>query len=182
MWINFSLSENIMARIVGEQKEGRLTLPKDNEFSVEIILVDGTVFPQRGEIDFRDPSYNADTGTFLIRAEVDNADGVLRPNQYVRTQLVGAVRSNAILIPQRALQQSAKGQFVWVINKSDKSELRLVTVGDWNGSDWFINAGLASGDRVVIDGAIRLAPDTLVSAKEADASKNSASPSSTSTK
>ena len=182
MWINFSLSENIMARIDSERKKGLLTLPEGNEFLVEIILVDGSVFPQRGEIDFRDPSYNADTGTFLIRAEVENPGGVLRPNQYVRTQLVGAVRPNAILIPQRAVQQSAKGQFVWVVNKSDKSELRLVTVGDWNGSDWFIDEGLASGDRIVVDGAIRLAPDTLVSINVADASKDTDSPSSTSTK
>jgi len=109
MWINFSLSENILARILGEEKKGQLTLPEQNEFSVEIILVDGTTFPYRGQIDFSDPSYNADTGTFLIRAQVENPDGVLRPNQYVRTQLVGAVRPDAIAVPQRAVQQSAKG-------------------------------------------------------------------------
>ena len=182
MWINFSLSENILARILGEEKKGQLTLPEQDEFSVEIILVDGTTFPYRGQIDFSDPSYNADTGTFLIRAEVENPDGVLRPNQYVRTQLVGAVRPDAIVVPQRAVQQSAKGQFVWVINKSDKSELRYVTVGDWNGDNWFIDEGLSKGDRVVIDGAIRLAADTLVTVKAADASKDADSSSSTSTK
>ncbi|MDG2154438.1 MAG: efflux RND transporter periplasmic adaptor subunit [Gammaproteobacteria bacterium] len=182
MWINFSLSENSLARILGEEKKGQLTLPEQNEFSVEIILVDGTTFPYRGQIDFSDPSYNADTGTFLIRAQVENPDGALRPNQYVRTQLVGAVRPDAIAVPQRAIQQSAKGQFVWVINKSDKSELRYVTVGDWNGDNWFIDEGLSKGDRVVIDGAIRLAADTLVTVKAADAAKDSDSSSSTSTK
>ena len=100
----------------------------------------------------------------------------------MRTQLVGAVRPDAIAVPQRAVQQSAKGQFVWVINKSDKSELRYVTVGDWNGDNWFIDEGLSQGDRVVIDGAIRLAADTLVTVKAADAAKDSDSSSSTSTK
>lgn len=182
MWINFSLSENILARIVGEEKKGVLKAPKNDEYSVEIVLVDGTIFPQRGRIDFTDPSYNVDTGTFLIRAAVDNPSGVLRPNQYVRTQLIGAVRPDAILIPQRAVQQSANGHFVWLVDKSNKSKLRLVTVGDWNGSDWFINEGLASGDRVVVDGAIRLAPDTLVSITADNAPQDKASPSATSTK
>jgi membrane fusion protein (multidrug efflux system) len=181
MWINFSLSENILARIVGEEKKGLLKSPKDNEFSVQIILVDGTIFPQRGKIDFADPSYNVDTGTFLIRASVDNPDGVLRPNQYVRTQLIGAIRTDAVLIPQRAVQQSANGHFVWIVDKSNKSKLRPITVGDWKGNDWFINEGLASGDRVVIDGAIRLAPDTLVSISVADASQNKDASSATST-
>jgi membrane fusion protein (multidrug efflux system) len=182
MWINFSLSENTLARIVGEEKKGLLKMPEDNQFSVEIILVDGTIYPQRGEIDFADPSYNAETGTFLIRAAVDNPDGVLRPNQYVRTELIGAVRTDAILIPQSAVQQSANGHFVWVIDKSNKSQLRPIKVGDWDGDDWFINEGLASGDKVVVDGAIRLAPDTPVSISAASTSQDSTSPSRTSTK
>ena len=182
MWINFSLSENILARIVGEEKKGVLKAPKDKEYSVHIVLVDGTTFPQRGRIDFTDPSYNVDTGTFLIRAAVDNPAGVLRPNQYVRTQLIGAVRPDAILIPQSAVQQSANGHFVWLVDKSNKSKLRSITVGEWNGADWFINEGLASGDRVVVDGAIRLTPDTLVSITAADAPQDKASPSATSTK
>ena len=149
---------------------------------MHIVLVDGTTFPQRGRIDFTDPSYNVDTGTFLIRAAVDNPAGVLRPNQYVRTQLIGAVRPDAILIPQSAVQQSANGHFVWLVDKSNKSKLRSITVGEWNGAEWFINEGLASGDRVVVDGAIRLTPDTLVSITAADAPQDKASPSATSTK
>ncbi|MDG2045685.1 MAG: efflux RND transporter periplasmic adaptor subunit [Halioglobus sp.] len=182
MWINFSLSENTLARIVGEEKKGLLKTPEDDEFSVQIILVDGTIYPQRGKIDFADPSYNAETGTFLIRAAVDNPDGVLRPNQYVRTELIGAVRTDAILIPQSAVQQSANGHFVWVIDTSNKSQLRPIKVGDWDGDNWFINEGLASGDKVVVDGAIRLAPDTLVSISAASPPQDPASPSRTSTK
>lgn len=164
------------------KKKGLLKTPKDDEFSVQIILVDGTIYPQRGKIDFTDPSYNAETGTFLIRAAVDNPDGVLRPNQYVRTELVGAVRTDAILIPQSAVQQSANGHFVWVIDTSNKSQLRPIQVGDWDGDNWFINEGLASGDKVVVDGAIRLAPDTLVSISAASPPQDPASPSRTSTK
>jgi membrane fusion protein (multidrug efflux system) len=169
MWINFSLSENDMERVRREEKEGRLKPPEDDQFTVEVELADGSLFPQKGKIDFTDPSYNPETGTFLIRAVVENPDGVLRPNQYVRTKLVGATRPNAILVPQRAVQQSAQGHFVWIVNKSEQAEMRPVVVGTWHGDNWFINEGLASGDRVVVDGALRLAPGTAVAIKSADA-------------
>ncbi len=87
---------------------------------------------------------------------------MLRPNQYVRTRLHGSIRPNAILVPQRAVQQGAKGHFVWVVNKDGKAELRPVVVGDWYGESWFITQGLTAGDRVVVDGALRLAPDAVV--------------------
>jgi membrane fusion protein, multidrug efflux system len=164
MWINFSISENEMQRIRNQVQQGQIRLPEGNQFVVEIELVDGTLFPYRGKITFADPSYNSQTGTFLIRAAVDNPKGVLRPNQYVRTRLSGAIRPNAILVPQRAVQQGAKGHFVWVVNKDAKAELRPVVVGDWYGESWFISQGLAAGDRVVVDGALRLAPDAPVKA------------------
>jgi len=162
MWINFSVSENEMERIRSQVRNGTLKLPEGNQFVVEIELVDGTLFPYKGKITFADPSYNSQTGTFLIRASVDNPNGLLRPNQYVRTRLHGAIRPNAILVPQRAVQQGAKGHFVWVVTKDGKAELRPVVVGDWYGDSWFIAQGLASGERVVVDGALRLAPDAAV--------------------
>ena len=148
-----------MQRIRKQVQQGQIRLPENNQFVVEIELVDGTLFPYKGRITFADPSYNSQTGTFLIRASVDNPKGVLRPNQYVRTRLSGAIRPNAILVPQRAVQQGAKGHFVWVVNKDQKAELRPVVVGDWYGDSWFIAQGLAAGERVVVDGALRLAPD-----------------------
>jgi len=162
MWINFSVSENEMERIRGQVQKGLIRMPEGNQFVVEIELVDGTTFPYKGRITFADPSYNSQTGTFLIRASVDNPKGVLRPNQYVRTRLHGAIRPNAMLVPQRAVQQGAKGHFVWVVNKDGKAELRPVVVGDWYGDSWFISQGLAAGDQVVVDGAMRLAPDAPV--------------------
>jgi len=164
MWINFSISENEMQRIRSESKSGLIRLPESSSLEVEIELVDGSIFPGKGRITFTDPSYNPQTGTFLIRASVDNPNGVLRPNQYVRTRLLGAIRPNSILVPQRAVQQGARGHFVWVIDKEGKAEQRPVQVGDWYGESWFISQGLAAGDQVVVDGALRLAPGATVKA------------------
>jgi membrane fusion protein (multidrug efflux system) len=156
MWINFSVSENELERIRGEVRAGRLKLPEGGKFVVEVEMVDGNLFPYTGQITFANPSYNATTGTFLLRATVNNPAGVLRPNQYVRVRLKGAIRPNAVVIPQRAVQQGAKGHFVWVINKDNKAELRPVTVGDWEGENWFVSEGLENGDKVVVDGGVRL--------------------------
>jgi membrane fusion protein (multidrug efflux system) len=162
MWINFSVSENQMGRIRDQVQQGLLKLPAGGEFIVEIELVTGALFPYSGRITFANPSYNAQTGTFLIRATVQNPSGVLRPNQYVRVRLKGAIHPNAIVVPQRAVQQGGKGHFVWVVNKQDEAELRPVTVGDWEGNDWFIDDGLDNGDRVVVEGGQRLAQGAKV--------------------
>jgi len=156
MWINFSVSENDMERIREDIRSGQLKLPEGGRFAVEVEMVDGSLFPYTGKITFADPSYNSTTGTFLLRATVNNPEGALRPNQYVRARLTGAIRPNAIVVPQRSVQQSGKGHFVWVINKDNQAELRPVTVGDWIGEDWLIAEGLAEGDQVVVDGGIRL--------------------------
>jgi membrane fusion protein (multidrug efflux system) len=136
--------------------------------TVEIVQPDGSLFPFPGRITFADPNYNSQTGTFLIRATVDNPKGVLRPNQYVRARLKGAVRPNAILIPQRAVQQGAKGHFAWVVNAQGKAELRPLVVGDWYGDHWFVSEGLVAGDRVVVDGGQRLTPGATVVIAQVD--------------
>ncbi|MFO1316738.1 MAG: efflux RND transporter periplasmic adaptor subunit [Burkholderiales bacterium] len=164
MWINFSVSENEMERIRNEVRAGTLRLPEGGRFVVGVEMVDGNLFPYTGQITFADPSYNPTTGTFLLRATVSNPAGVLRPNQYVRVRLTGAIRPNAVVIPQRAVQQGAKGHFVWVVNKDSQAELRPVTVGEWRGEGWLISEGLADGDRVVVDGGVRLAQGAPVKA------------------
>jgi membrane fusion protein, multidrug efflux system len=156
IWVNFSLSENQFQNFRDQVDNGKLLRPENDEFIVKVIQVNGKIFPYTGNITFTEPYFNAQTGTFLIRASVNNPEGILRPNQYVRVKVEGAVRPNAILIPQRAVQQSAKGQFVWIVNKENKADYRPVTVGDWQGENWFISEGLLSGEQLVLDGGAAL--------------------------
>jgi membrane fusion protein, multidrug efflux system len=162
MWVNFSLSENEVQSFRDQIEKGRLARAPDNRYVVEVVLVDGQVFPFTGRITFTDPAFNAQTGTFLIRASVDNPQGLLRPNQYVRARVKGATRPNAILVPQRAVLQGSKGHFVWVADKDNKAENRPVTVGDWAGDAWVITEGLRAGDRVVVDGGLKLSAGAAI--------------------
>jgi membrane fusion protein (multidrug efflux system) len=165
MWVNFNISENEMLKYRDQIDKGLLLPPGDAQYRVELVLVDGTVFPEAGRMTFAEPSYDPQTGTFLVRTSFPNAQGQLRPNQYVRARLKGSVRPGAVLVPQRAVQQGAKGHFVWVIGPEDKAEQRPVTVGDWLGDDWFIFEGLRGGERVAIDGTLTLQPGTAVTVK-----------------
>jgi membrane fusion protein (multidrug efflux system) len=165
MWVNFSLSENEILAFRDQVEKGLLQRAPNNSYVVEIVLVDGQVFPHTGRVTFTDPAFNAQTGTFLIRASVENPQGLLRPNQYVRVRVKGATRPSAILVPQRAVLQGSRGHFVWIVDKDGKAEGRPVTVGDWIGDDWIITEGLHAGDRVVVDGGLKLGAGTALNPK-----------------
>jgi membrane fusion protein (multidrug efflux system) len=156
MWINFSVSENQHLRLREAVGKGQIRLPEKGNFDVELVLADGSVYQNRGSISFADPSFSKETGTFLVRATFENPDGTLKPGQFVRVHVLGATRPNAILVPQRAVQQGAKSHFVWVVGKEGKAEQRAVGPGDWVGDDWVIEQGLQAGEQVVVDGAIRV--------------------------
>ena len=171
IWVNFSISENEFQNLRDQIAKKKVIVPPGGSYEVEIILVDGSVFPYKGRITFAAPLYNPQTGTFLIRVTVNNPNGTLRPNQYVKVRLYGALRPNAILVPQRAVQQGGKGHFVWVVSKDGKAESRPVVVGDWNGDNWFITDGLQAGEQVVVDGGLGLQPGVAVTAKPLAAEK-----------
>ncbi len=174
IWVEFSVSENQILQARSNQRKGLFMPPENDEYEVEIVLADGSVFPERGRITFSDASLSETTGTFLIRAELPNpprknGGDQLRPGQFVRVRLHGAYRPDAVLVPQRSVQQGAKGSFVWVIDTDGKAEFRPVTLGAWQGDQWFIDAGLQGNETIVIDGALKLRAGAPVEVIEADA-------------
>jgi membrane fusion protein, multidrug efflux system len=160
MWVNFSVSENELLGYRDQMEKKQLRFPANDDFEVSVVLADGTVFPSRGRISFANPAFNTQTGTFLVRASFANPKGSLRPGQFVRARVSGAVRPNAILVPQRSVLQGSKSHFVWVVDKDSKAHQRVVETGTWHGDDWFITDGLKPGERIVVDGAIRVIADT----------------------
>ena len=167
MWVEFSVSENQILKRNDSVQRGIIIDPDDTDFIVEVVLADGSVYPHTGKITFSDASLSEATGTFMIRAEVDNPDQQLRPGQFVRAFIKGSIRPNAILVPQQAVQQGAKGSFVWVIDAAGKAEFRPVTVGPLHDKEWFIDAGLAAGETVVVNGALKLRAGVPVRISEA---------------
>ena len=167
IYVNFSLSENDLLKVRADAAAGRLRMPAREDYAVEVVLADGTLFPGKGRITFANADFNQKTGTYLLRATLPNPRAELRPGQFVRVRVSGAVRPNAVTVPQPAVLQGAKGHFVIVVDKQGKAEVRPVETGSWIGDDWFIDRGLAAGDVVVVDGMVRLTPGAPVKAVEA---------------
>ncbi len=167
MRVSFSVSENQILKVRDEAASGQLDRPGTGDYEVELVLADGSVFPEKGRITFADAEFSDTTGTYLLRAEVPNKGALLRPGQFVQVKLLGAVRPKALLVPKRAVLQTAQGNMVFVVAKDAKAEARPVMLGDWFGEDWIVTEGLRGGEEVAVDGAIKLRPGLPVKVVEA---------------
>jgi membrane fusion protein (multidrug efflux system) len=137
----------------------QLIEPKNRDYTVEVVLSDGTPYPYAGKINFADPSFSQETGSFMVRAVLPNPKQALRPGMFVTAYLKGAVRPGAIVVPQLAVQQGSNGHLVYVVNESGVAEVRPVIVGDYYGErDIVIPTGLHAGDRVVVEGVLKVVP------------------------
>ena len=164
--VRFGLSEREQLQMRNDAAAGSLTLPKEGKWKTKIKLFDGSLHPQIGQVNFSDIRINAKTGTSELQAITPNPNFTLRPGQFVRILLEGAVRENAFVVPQRAVLDNGLGKFVYVMAKNDKGiTVALpapVVVGEWvteakgieNG--WIIRKGLKVGDQVIIDGMARI--------------------------
>ena len=169
MWVPFAIPESEQLALSKEVAAGRLTLPKESAFAITIRLADGTVFPRQGRINFTDTRVNPTTGSVEYRAEIPNADGALKPGQFVRVKLSGATRGDALAVPQVAVLDGPQGKFVYVVERDkdgkDVAGVRPVTLGEWVdapdakvGNLWIVHSGLKPGERVIIDGVAKIRP------------------------
>ena len=159
IWVNFSISQNQAARWGDWQRKGEVVAPANDNYDVDIVLPGGEKYPHRGKISFADPSFSQDTGSFLVRAVLPNPKGQLRPGMFVTAIVHGAMRPKAIVLPQLAIQQGSDGHLVYVINANSVAEIRPVIVGDYVGEkDIVVVGGLHAGDRVVVDGVLKVVP------------------------
>jgi membrane fusion protein (multidrug efflux system) len=175
VWVNFSVSQNQTTKLRDMVEKKLLVPPPNLDFEVEVALSDGTVYPHKGRINFADPSFSQETGSFLVRAVLPNPDRQLRPGMFVTARLYGATRPNAIVVPQLAVQQGSNGHLVYVVKPDGVAEIRPVVVGDYQGEkDIVIMAGLQGGERVIVDGALRVVagqPVKLAEPKAAEPEK-----------
>jgi len=119
---------------------------------LELILADGSVHPYKGKITVVGRGVSSETGTLPLQAEFPNPDGVLRPGQFGRVRLPITTRKNAIVVPQRAVQE-LQGTFnVYVVGQDSVAQVRTVKPANRVGSDWIIADGLEPADRIVVEG------------------------------
>jgi len=167
IWVNFSVSQNFTAKYREQAAKKQVIPPKNQDYEVEIVLSDGTPYPYKGKINFADPSFSQDTGSFLVRAVLPNPKRELRPGMFVTAHVRGALRPNAIVVPQLAVQQGSNGHLVYVVKQDGTVEVRPVVVGDYYGKTGIvIVTGLHAGDRVVVEGVLKAVPGQPVKIAE----------------
>src|SRR5260221_1183105 len=172
IWVNFGVPDNEQARLQKDIEAKRIAMPADGRFEVTLLLPDGSAYARSGRLNFGDVRISAATGTREMRAELANPGGTLRPGQFVRVQLRGATRPDAVTVPQRAVLEGPQGKFVYVVGANSAAEIRPVAVGEWSGDAWIITAGLKAGDQVIIDGLMKLGPGAPVKLAEKGAGKS----------
>jgi len=103
-----------------------------------------------------------ETGSRPARVTFPNPDRVLVPGQFVTVRFKGTLKTGAILVPQRAVQQGPKGPVVYVVGAGDQVEIRGIQASSWQGNQWLIEEGLHTGEQVIVDGFQRIIPGVPV--------------------
>jgi membrane fusion protein (multidrug efflux system) len=141
------------------QPEGR------GEF--ELILADGSTHEQAGKLVFVDRAVDPRTGTILIEVSFPNPGGLVRPGQYARVRVATETKPGALLVPQRAVQETQGLYNVAIVGAGDKIEMRTVHPAERVGDLWRIEYGLAPGERIVVDGLQKVRPGIVVAPRAA---------------
>ena len=136
---------------------------------VKLMLDEGGEYPEAAKLTFVDNAVDRASGTVRVRAVLNNPNAQLIPGQFIRARIEGASLANAMSIPRKAIMTSAQGRFVWVVGAGEKIEMRPVQISRSLGNNTVITQGLAAGDRVVVEGVLKVQPGIQVSAVSVDA-------------
>ena len=156
--VQFSVSETEYLNLLAEAMETGVDIRNDNTPMprIKISLSNGKDYPYVGDIVAADRALSTNAGSLTIRATIANPQGILLPGMFVQVRLVGTKSMNAMLVPQRAVQQLLDESFVLVVGENGKSISKNVKVGEKVGSYYIIEKGLEPSDVVIVEGLTNL--------------------------
>ena len=158
VYVNFSQSSSELLQVRQEIAQGQLRVPELRRVGVTLLLENGKPYAHAGHLDFLDLSIDQVTGTVALRAQVPNPDSALLPGQFVRARIEAGERMNVIVLPQRAVQVTARGASVLVLGPDNNVASREVTLGELREGSWIILGGIQPGERVIVDGIQKVQP------------------------
>lgn len=175
IYANFTQPGADLMRLQQAYKSGKLK--HAGSAKVELVQDDGSIYPQPGKLLFSNLAVDSSTGSVSLRAEFPNPAHELLPGMFVRIRFPEASADNSVKVPQRAVQMTAQGQFVMVVDPEGKAALRPVKTGGMTEGDFVIEEGLQPGDRVIVNGLQKIRPGAPVKAVEWNPAGTSAAPS-----
>lgn len=150
--VYFSVSENDYLNYIRRKAQREAGHAGRGSDVVELVLADGAVFPEKGRIDYMDPTVNPTTGTLTLRAIFPNPDYMLKAGMNSRVRVYYDEIEAAILVPQKAVTETLGKTFVTVVGAENKAELRPVKLGPRMGEQWLVETGLSDGETIVVEG------------------------------
>lgn len=169
MYVSVSVPESYLLRRRRELNEHKVERPGIFQLHGVMTFSDGSVYPEEGVLDFANVAIRPETGTLQGRFAFPNPDGkdapgqsYFYPGQFVKVRIKGYTRTEAVLIPQRAVQQRPSGSFVYIVDNAGKVELRAIHASAWRGKEWLIESGLHAGEQVIVEGFHRVLPGAQV--------------------
>ena len=184
MYVDVPQSTADLLQLENRMKEGSLQHNGENQKKVQLILEDGKTYPFRGTLQFQDVTVDPTTGSVILRVVFPNPKGVLLPGMFVRTVVQEGVNKQAILVPQQAVSRDPMGNpLTLIVDAANKVQLRMLTVDRAIGDKWLVTNGLKAGERVIIEGMLKVKPGIVVKAvsfegndqKTSEENKNTAS-------
>jgi membrane fusion protein, multidrug efflux system len=143
-------------------RQGKIASTQEGKVPVYLQLQDETGFPHEGTIDFSDNSFDPSTGTLLIRGLFPNTDGFLTPGNFVRVRVASSPGYQALLVADRAIGSDQDQSFVYVVDSQNIARLRHITTGQLAEGLRVVKSGLHTDDIVIINGIIKVRPDSSV--------------------
>jgi membrane fusion protein (multidrug efflux system) len=172
IWVRFKVTES---EYLSSLKRGQRTLGGD--LPLRLMLADNSEFPSKGRIADSLNQVDSKTGTLELQASFPNPQHQLLPGQFGRVRVQTDERKNALLVPQRAVQQLQSMQTVYTVGPGNKVQARPVITAERIGDQWVVDQGLKPGDRVIVEGQLKVRPGAVVQPMPyrapADASKKS---------
>jgi membrane fusion protein (multidrug efflux system) len=172
MRVYVSISERDYLLYQQLKTEGKL---KNRGGELELILADGSTFPEKGRLIIADRAVDLKTGTLSLVAEFPNPRALLRPGQFGRVRLAASVAENALLVPQKAVTQMQSTNVVYVVGADNKVAIRSVIIGERVGQDYIVSEGVKAGERIIVEGIQKARPGSIVNPTERALSSESAS-------
>lgn len=180
IYVDVPQSTAELLRLKRRLEEGRLKQNGAEQNKVTLILEDGIAYPIEGTLQFSDVTVDPTTGSVILRVVFPNPKGVLLPGMFVRAIIKEGFNEQAIFVPQQGVSRDHKGNpFSLIVDAENKVGLRMLALDRAMGNKWLVSAGLAPGDRVIVEGTQMLRPGTPVKAvpfKEDGSPENAAGP------
>jgi membrane fusion protein (multidrug efflux system) len=163
IYVDVPQSTAELMRLKRRLQDGRLNQGGANQNQVQLITEDGTAYPLKGALQFRDVSVDPTTGSVILRMIFPNPNGVLLPGMFVRAVVQEGVHEQAILLPQQAVSRDTKGNPVaLIVDAAGIVGIRRLGLDRAIGNQWLVSSGLAAGDRVIVEGMQKVRPGTPV--------------------